>query len=449
MRAFFEPLYVRQDRVPGEADPGPFQDYDYSTIRKIQQLGAVRAFDKTPDAPTWFYSGGDERNRQSERGSIPPGVPAFLDFEPITIEPIQLPPVAWYPGLDAELRQTMLDDARKAVSKAESELAELTKSKLDVPQAALDQLATAEAAYRAELDSARREGRLTAIAGKQSLLLDATQGRRVLQNRLLQLKNFDEGFTIRFQLLLTTDGHFNFQLAKHLDKGLTAALVAFDKGRLVSYQPRTLNEFEVGRYDFAARQNRFEIQLVLQPSEDQCLLTIRSLSDDRLLAAEVPVALNGWNPIVNPDNGIFLDAQTGCIAAVDELSLGPPPPIKDQITTSKDLITTSTDALDPESARRQEHRSRQFIRFSFESPPYLIGQDVVGLENWQSSSFTRCAGNVCGDRRCPGCETFPARAAVGGRKASDPDSGIAVAFSPSQAGGKQIGTGQPGSSDRG
>ena len=34
LRAFFEPIHVRQDRVPGEADPGPFQEYDYSTLRE-------------------------------------------------------------------------------------------------------------------------------------------------------------------------------------------------------------------------------------------------------------------------------------------------------------------------------------------------------------------------------------------------------------------------------
>ncbi|MDA1232160.1 MAG: DUF1549 domain-containing protein, partial [Planctomycetota bacterium] len=36
LRAFFEPIDIRQDRVPGEADPGPFQAYSYSVLRKIQ-----------------------------------------------------------------------------------------------------------------------------------------------------------------------------------------------------------------------------------------------------------------------------------------------------------------------------------------------------------------------------------------------------------------------------
>lgn len=92
MRAFFEPLYIRQDRVAGEPDPGPFQDYDYSTLRKVQHLGSVQVFDKTPEAATWFYSGGDERNREQDRGTIRPGIPEFLDDGSLKIQPIQLPP---------------------------------------------------------------------------------------------------------------------------------------------------------------------------------------------------------------------------------------------------------------------------------------------------------------------------------------------------------------------
>jgi hypothetical protein len=121
LRAFFEPMYVRQDRVPGEADPGPFQDYEYSTLRKIERLGAVRVFDKTPDAPTWFYTDGDERNRMKERGSISPGVPAFLSETPPNIERIDLPALAWYPGLDPDIQETVLADARRAGASADAE----------------------------------------------------------------------------------------------------------------------------------------------------------------------------------------------------------------------------------------------------------------------------------------------------------------------------------------
>ena len=111
-RAFFEPIGIRQDRVPGEADPGAFQEYDYGKLRKIQRLGAVRIFDQNPEAPTWFYTGGDERNRVKDRGSIAPGVPAFLAEGLPKIEPVALPPPAWYPGLRSGIQDMLLAEAR-------------------------------------------------------------------------------------------------------------------------------------------------------------------------------------------------------------------------------------------------------------------------------------------------------------------------------------------------
>ena len=119
MRAFFEPIAIRQDRIPGQADPGPFQDYDYSTLRKIQRLGLVRIYDKTPDAPTWFYTGGDERNRISERGSIAPRLPTVFGDLPHNIEPIAYAAEAWYPGRRTDIQATMLDDCRTELTNSE------------------------------------------------------------------------------------------------------------------------------------------------------------------------------------------------------------------------------------------------------------------------------------------------------------------------------------------
>ena len=95
LRAFFEPMGLRQDRLPGEADPGPFQPYDYSVLRRVERRGTVMVYDRAAVAPTWFYTDGDERNRDLARGPVPPGVPAFLarGRQP-SIEPISLPPPA-------------------------------------------------------------------------------------------------------------------------------------------------------------------------------------------------------------------------------------------------------------------------------------------------------------------------------------------------------------------
>lgn len=358
MRAFFEPLYIRQDRVPGEADPGPFQDYDYSTLRKVQHLGAVRVFDKTSDAATWFYSGGDERNREEDRGSIEPGVPALLDNESFAIKTIDLPPSAWYPGLRGELQRSMLDDARSAIAAAKLDLEKVPHNKIEVPQTAREQFAKAEADYRRESEAAQKTGVLAAIEGKQSLVLDATSGRRVLQNRLRGLKRFDDGFSIEFKLQLATDTHFNFQLARHVDKGHTASLIAFKSGNIISYRPGTSTEFEAGKYSFSAGQILFDVRLDLRPSQDQCLLTIRSVTDDAVLVDRTPVARNGWNPIDDPTKGIFLDAQTGSIAAIDDLKIGHTDP-------------GAEDAL----------------HFGFEPTEYAEDKDVVGIEGWEPSSF--------------------------------------------------------------
>jgi hypothetical protein len=120
LRAFFEPMGVRQDRVVGEADPGPFQEYEYVKLRKPNRLGAVRVVDKTPDAKTWFYTGGDERNREEGRGPLTPGVPAFLGS--LSIQPVSLPQGSVHPGLRPAIQETELMQRLDAVTKAEEEL---------------------------------------------------------------------------------------------------------------------------------------------------------------------------------------------------------------------------------------------------------------------------------------------------------------------------------------
>lgn len=366
LRAFFEPISVRQDRIPGEADPGPFQEYDYSVLRKIQRFGAVRIFDKTPQAPTWFYTGGDERNRVKERGSIPPGVPAFLAETPLHIESIELPPRASYPGLRPAIQKTVTDDLRAAIAKSEAESAGAKKAASEIPLALRDQLVQAEAAYAAAAREAEQTGHPGALAGRQSLLLDATAGRRIVQNGLTQLKALEDGATIEFQLLILSDAHVNFQLAKDVVKGLTAGFVAFEKGRIISYQPGSFTEFEAGRYDFAAGQKQFHVKLVLQTKADRCLLTVRSLKDEKPLVDSVPVALNGWNPVGDATKAISFDARTGSVAVIDAVALTAP--------LAADATATSPPV--------------RLAGFDFEAPAYPDGRDVAGTEGWAVSSFS-------------------------------------------------------------
>ncbi|MBM3877239.1 MAG: DUF1553 domain-containing protein [Verrucomicrobia bacterium] len=122
-RAFFEPLYVRQDRWPGEADPGVFQDYNYSTLRKVQRLGAVRVFDKDAAAKTWFYTGGDERNRLTNRPPAQPAMPGFLGGARVVVQPVALPPTVAFPGLKPFAVEAELARLVQAVATANQNLA--------------------------------------------------------------------------------------------------------------------------------------------------------------------------------------------------------------------------------------------------------------------------------------------------------------------------------------
>ncbi|MCA9117694.1 MAG: DUF1549 domain-containing protein, partial [Planctomycetaceae bacterium] len=370
-RAFFEPISIRQERVPGEADPGPFQEYDYGKLRKIQRLGAVRIFDKNPEAPTWFYTGGDERNRLSDRGSIPPAVPAFLTNAPVEIQPVQLPGRAFYPGLQPEIQQTVLNEALTDIAAAEAKLAALGPAPTEPTPEAKQQLVTAEAAYEAAVAEARKSGQ-GALHGTQSLILDATAGRRIIQNsgHVQQLKALPDGSRFEFEVRILKDAHFNFQLAKDIVQGLTASFVAFEQGQIQAYQPGGFSIFEAGRYDFAAGQRQFRVTLVLDRAADRCLLTVRSVTDDTVLVNAVPVALNGWNPVGSKVKAITFDARPGVVAVVDDVTLTAP------------LPTDAAAGIQPE----------QLLSFQFEPPKYSEGQDVLGIEGFISSKLTSDTG---------------------------------------------------------
>ncbi len=122
-RAFFEPLYVRQDRWPGEADPGPFQDYDYSKNRKVQRLGSVRVFDKDAAAKTWFYTGGDERNRDTNRPPVLPTMPEFLGGKSLQVTSVALPVAVSYPGSKSFIREAEMKRVDEATTAAKQTLA--------------------------------------------------------------------------------------------------------------------------------------------------------------------------------------------------------------------------------------------------------------------------------------------------------------------------------------
>ena len=371
MRAFFEPVYIRQDRVPGEPDPGVFQDYSYSGLRSVQRLGAVRVFDKSSDAPTWFYSGGDERNRIVDKGSLKPGLPAFLKHANASVESIksvQLPPRAWYPGLRPEIQESILAGAKSAVEKARVEVKAAREVAPALPEEVKIQLAKAEAGLANAAKDALAENKPGALSGQQSLLFDAGAGRSIVQNRLKTLAALEHGAAFEFQLLIINDAHINFQFARDIANGLTAGYLAFDNGRIMSYQPSSYTEFETGRYDFAAGQTRFYVRLVLNVNDDHSLLTVRSVTDGKVLVDQVPVALNGWRPAGDDNQGLSFDARPGSLAAVDDLMLFGP----DQSASSGEPL----------------------LVWNFEPAVYSEGISPISLEGWEGSPYAALPGTA-------------------------------------------------------
>jgi hypothetical protein len=179
-RAFFEPLELRHDRVAGEPDPGPFKKYVYGVAYGPIASGRIRLFDEKLDAPTFFYTGGDERNRAPGKPPVLPGAPAALGGDRLPIEPVTLPSQVWYPGLkpfvqreETELRQAAVTAAEAALGKARATWADAERSLAETRAAAsaartvLPVVADAQAKRTRVVEAARQtvclaESRLTA-----------------------------------------------------------------------------------------------------------------------------------------------------------------------------------------------------------------------------------------------------------------------------------------------
>lgn len=117
-RAFFEPLQVRQDWVKGEPDPGPFVQYKYSEVRKVANGGMATVFDERLDAKTSVYHGGDERNLPGNKATVAPAIPAFLGGDSLKVARIDLPQIAFYPGLKPFIQQAEREKREQALAAA-------------------------------------------------------------------------------------------------------------------------------------------------------------------------------------------------------------------------------------------------------------------------------------------------------------------------------------------
>jgi len=168
-RAFFEPLQVRQDWVPDEPDPGPFQKYEYGATRKVITNGMVSVFDENLDAKTFIYLHGDERSFPEGKPAVAPALPAFLGGDSIEAGRLDLPEVARYPGRKPFIRAAETAQREQALA------------------AARDASAAAETALleaRARLSTAEMANRLAARAKALADLLGAEVTCRNRSNQL-------------------------------------------------------------------------------------------------------------------------------------------------------------------------------------------------------------------------------------------------------------------------
>ncbi len=167
LRAFFEPLHVRMDVVPGELN--------------LEADGIPRVFDALLETPTYRFVRGNDADPDTSH-PLEPGVPALFAFEALAIEPVPLPKSAVEPArrtwvietavaqAQAELRAAEAGGAEQAVARAKARLdavqkrGEASRAAWALEDAAADAdadslkaaaVAAAQAAVRAEREVAR------------------------------------------------------------------------------------------------------------------------------------------------------------------------------------------------------------------------------------------------------------------------------------------------------
>jgi hypothetical protein len=133
-RAVFEPHQVRIDPLAPELD--------------TKKDGLARAYDADAGAPTYLYIRGDDRQPDTEH-PLSPGVPTAWGSS-LSLAESSLPPAAYYPGLRAEIRQSLIEQQESLIS---THAAALTTLSPDSPEAAQNELRLRAA--EAELTSLR------------------------------------------------------------------------------------------------------------------------------------------------------------------------------------------------------------------------------------------------------------------------------------------------------
>jgi mono/diheme cytochrome c family protein len=108
LRAFFEPLHVRLDIVPGESN--------------VEKDGMPRVFDGLLETPTYLFVRGED-TKPDKTSPLLPGVPDLLAFRELAITPVSLPTLAYQPERQPWVIENHLKAAKQQVKIAEAEVA--------------------------------------------------------------------------------------------------------------------------------------------------------------------------------------------------------------------------------------------------------------------------------------------------------------------------------------
>lgn len=109
LRAFFEPLQIRIDRVPGQSD--------------IAKDGLPRVFDAEIQAKTFLLLRGNEATPDKDK-PCPPDVPASFHGPRLAVQPVTLPRDAFDVERRLHVLQEAVTDAKGRLSRAQNLLAE-------------------------------------------------------------------------------------------------------------------------------------------------------------------------------------------------------------------------------------------------------------------------------------------------------------------------------------
>ena len=140
-RAFFEPYQVRTDRIPGQPD--------------VNQDGLPRVYDADLEQPTYLFVRGDDKS-PDKKNPLGAALPAVFADQPLEIDAVELPAEAYYPGLQAFVREEALAAAR---GKAEAERASVAEAQQALARGSdnIDEAKAVLEVARKRLDAADRE----------------------------------------------------------------------------------------------------------------------------------------------------------------------------------------------------------------------------------------------------------------------------------------------------